>query len=391
MKESSTILIIGPTPPPFHGVSAATRILLDSLASQRFSVIHLDTADRRGIAHVDQPDLWDVLLFLRQWVACLFMLVRNRPQICYLPLSQSRIGFIRDSFFMLPAFFVEASVVAHLHGGNFDQVYAQGGRVFQRYVDVVLRRVAKYVVLGNMLKPMFSPWATPECVAVVPNGVPDFFATERGEKETGNPAKFRVVFLSTLSRQKGLFVLIDAMALVAAESPEAELHIAGPWWGTGTEEMAHRQVLATRLTERVIFHGPLVGENKMRFLRLGDVFVFPGLQQEGQPLTVLEAMSAGLPVIATDRGCLRETVVENVTGFIVPPNSPIAIAERLLFFIRDRSAQEKFGRNARRRYEQEYTMSIFAARMGDVFSHVMRPDCQENQTEMKSTHGSTCL
>ena len=388
MNEPLKILIVGPSPPPYHGVSVATKVLLDSLSSEHFSVVHLDTADRRGIAHVDQPDLWDVLLFIRQWIVHVTNIVRKRPQICYLPLSQSRIGFVRDSFFMIPAFLAGSAVVTHLHGANFDQVYEHGGRVFKQYVDFILKRVAKFVVLGEMLKPIFSTWAKPDSIAVVPNGVPESSQARAIRYESGTSSKFRVMFLSTLSRQKGLFVLLDTISLVAREYPDVEFHIAGLWWGTGTEEEAREQLLATQQTARVIFHGLLSGDDKMQFLRSGDVFVFPGIQQEGQPLTVLEAMCAGLPVIATDRGCLRETVVEGVTGFIVPPNSPEAIAERLLYLIRSPEERHRIAKNARFRYEEEYTMPVFAARMADLFAQVIQSTCHRDPQAMNSRHQS---
>ena len=389
MNEPPKILIVGPTPPPYHGVSVATQVLLDSLSSERFSVVHLDTADRRDIAYVDQPDLWDVLLFIHQWLAHATTIVRKRPQICYLPLCQSRIGFVRDSFFMIPAFLAGSAVVAHLHGANFDHVYMHGGRIFKWYVDFILKRVTKFVVLGEMLILIFKPWANPEAIAVVPNGVPESPPNDRSREGSDTSSRCRVVFLSTLSRQKGLFVLLDAIPLIAREYPDVEFHIAGPWCGRGTEEEAREQLVATQQSARVTFHGPLIGEDKMKFLRSGDVFVFPGIQQEGQPLTVLEAMCACLPVIATDRGCLRETVVEGLTGFIVPPNSPEAIAERLLHLIRSPEERRQLAKNARLRYEEKYTMSIFAARMADLFAQLVQSDFHRIPRTMSSHHKST--
>ena len=171
MDKRSTILIIGPTPPPYHGVSVSIQVLLDYLPTKQFAVSHVNTADRRGIAHVNQPDLWDVVLFVHQWFRYVFALFINRPNISYLPLSQTRIGFMRDSLFMLPAVLCRTAVVAHLHGASFEHVYQNGGPLYQRYVDWVLPRVSKFVVLGETLKPIFRKWTKPAEVAVVPNGV----------------------------------------------------------------------------------------------------------------------------------------------------------------------------------------------------------------------------
>lgn len=388
INKRPTIFIIGPTPPPYHGVSVATQLLLDYLPTRQFSVNHVDTADRRGIAHVDQPDLWDGFLFVRQWIRHITAILQNRPHVCYLPLSQSRIGFVRDSLFMLPALLCNTAVVVHLHGANFEHVYRTGGSLFQRYADWVLRRVSKFIVLGDMLRPIFQRWTEPSTVAVVPNGVVEMLPHPLEGESHRRASTFRIVFLSTLSQGKGLFVLLDALALVAKKQDDFECHIAGPWWGVGTEETARARVSALGLEPRATFHGILTGCDKARFLKSGDVFVFPGIQQEGQPLTVLEAMCAGLPVIATDRGCLRETVVEGVTGFIVQPHSPEAIADRILKLIREPHTRKRMGTNARRRYEQEYTMSAFASRMADLLAEVSQLDYRKNPKSMDSHHWS---
>ncbi|HEY7532802.1 MAG TPA: hypothetical protein VH681_08520, partial [Nitrospiraceae bacterium] len=78
MTGKPTLLIIGPTPPPYHGVAVAVQTLMESDLRDSFHLVHLDLADRRGIAHVNNPDLHDVLLFIRQWCCLLDLLYRTR-------------------------------------------------------------------------------------------------------------------------------------------------------------------------------------------------------------------------------------------------------------------------------------------------------------------------
>ena len=119
MKERVRLLILGPTPPPFHGVAVAVQTLLGSNLANRFQVAHLDLADRRGIQHVNKPDLHDVVLFVRQWLKLLRILINFYPNVSYLVLSQSTVGFLRDSLLIWPAYLRGSHVVLHLHGGNF--------------------------------------------------------------------------------------------------------------------------------------------------------------------------------------------------------------------------------------------------------------------------------
>lgn len=368
MAEKPTVILIGPTPPPYHGVSVATRLILTSGLAGSFRLVHLDTADRRGIQHVDKPDLYDLFLFMKQFFKNVVFLLLKRPALFYIPVSQTRIGFFRDSLFILPALMAGCPVVVHLHGAAFDRLYEQSGPIWRAYAGVILRRVARFIVLGEMLKPIFRRWVADERISVVPNGIPS--AGPVGGPTVGKkPVEkrpFRVLFLSTLSRQKGLFVLLDAAAQVLREEKEVEFHIAGSWYGDKTGSDVAAWLDRTGLQQNVRFVGAVTGEEKGSFLRSGDLFVFPGIQQEGQPLTVLEAMSEGLPVIATDRGCLRETVLDGVTGLIVSPNAPEAIAEKIVALIRDPHLRERMAAAGRKRFEAHYTQDRFVRRLEKV-------------------------
>lgn len=369
MLEKPVILLIGPTPPPYHGVSTAMQILLTSPIADTFRLVHLDISDRRGISHVDRPDLHDVFLFAKQILRNLALIVRERPALFYLPISQTRLGFLRDSFFILPALMARIPVIVHLHGAHFEELYAGSGLFWKAYMGAVLRRISRFIVLGDMLRPIFSRWTAPDRISVVPNGVRRDADSERprrvSTRSDGNP--FRVIFLSSLSRQKGLLMLLQAIPPVLNAHPDVEFLIAGPWWGEASRREAGDYVASFGITEKVCFIGPVTGRQKSEFLRSGDLFVFPGIQQEGQPMTVLEAMSEGLPVIATDRGCLKETVIDGITGFIVPPNSPGAIAEKIIRLIRDPALRTIMAANALRRVEECYTVERFASRLSGVF------------------------
>ena len=148
MRDKALLLIIGPTPPPYHGVAVAMQTLLQSSLVDRFRVSHLDLADRRGIQHVNKPDLHDVVLFCQQWIKLISILVRKRPAATYLVLSQSTIGFIRDSLLLWPAFISGSRLVLHLHGGNFREWFLDRSWLMRTYVRTVLGRASRVVVVG---------------------------------------------------------------------------------------------------------------------------------------------------------------------------------------------------------------------------------------------------
>ncbi|MEP6890665.1 MAG: glycosyltransferase family 4 protein, partial [Nitrospirota bacterium] len=331
VTEKPKLLIIGPTPPPYHGVAIAIQTLLRSPLSEKFDVVHLELADRRGIQHVNKPDLHDVLLFINQWSKFLGLLIRYRPRMVYLVISQTTIGFLRDSFLIWPAYFWGSRVILHLHGGNLREWFLGRSWFMRSYVCAILSRVHHVIVLGESLKELLHGLVKTSRVSVVPNGI-EWRAVQ--SKSEPNPIRrYRILHLSTLSHLKGALVLLNALPHVIRHRQDVEFVFAGPWSHFEDQQEAEAFIAKQNLFSYVTFTGQVEGETKYSLIESADLFVFAGVQQEGQPLVVIEAMAAGLPVIFTDRGCLSETVINGETGIEVPINNAHRLADCILWLL----------------------------------------------------------
>jgi glycosyltransferase involved in cell wall biosynthesis len=367
MAEKPAVLVIGPTPPPYHGVAIVTKALLNSDLRSHFNVAHLDLSDRRGIAFVDHPDLHDVVLFLKQWARLLSTLIRERPRVVYLPISQSAVGFLRDSLLIWPSYLWGGHIVLHLHGGHFRIWYESCGRMMKAYVRRVLKPAKRVIVLEESLKTIFRGLVDDGKISVVPNGV-GWDKREPSMETFPKRRKHRVLYLSTVNRQKGALVLLAAIPLVERVRSDVEFVFAGPWSSERDRADAERFITEQNLDELVSFIGPVEGEEKQALYMSADLFVFPGIQQEGQPLVVLEAMAAGIPVIFTDRGCLRETVAE--AGLEAEIDNPRALAEQILWLVSHPDEMRCMGAAGRNRFEMFYTHDRFIERMTRLFASV---------------------
>ncbi|HSL04375.1 MAG TPA: glycosyltransferase family 4 protein [Nitrospiraceae bacterium] len=367
MIAKFSILLIGPTPPPFHGVSVAIQTLLQSCIVEQFRVCHLDLADRRGIQHVNKPDLQDVALFLRQWLRLVSMLFRDCPTLTYLVLSQSTIGFLRDSFLIWPASLRGSHIVLHLHGANIRDWFLGRSWFMRAYVRAVLSRVTRIIVLGDSLKSQFDGLVDTRRIAVVPNGI-EWKDSGSSKRMVRSSSPYRILHLSTLSHLKGALVLIEAIPSVVTHRKDLEFVFAGPWSHSEDKQWADQFILQQGIGQYIKFTGQVEGDRKRALFESSDIFAFPGIQQEGQPLVVIEAMAAGLPVIFTDRGCLRNTVINGETGVEVPINDPHRLADRILWLLDHPDNMEAMGRRARQRYESLYTKKLHIENMIEVFA-----------------------
>lgn len=354
--ERPGLVLVGPTPPPVHGVSAHTRLLVSALeVRERFRVFHVDTADRRDLKNLGRIDVRNVVLGLKHAVELAGVVRRERPAVVHLPVSQNAPAFARDALFILVASVGSARVVTHLHGGYFGTFYASASGPVRWLVRWAHRRVEQAWVLGEGLRPHYDGLLPPNRVRVVPNGVAEpFDDAERLKRATTGP--LRVLFMGAVGRAKGVDVLLDAVEALSGRGADAHLTVAGPW--ASAED---RSVLEARLDEwveagRATVLGVVGGAAKARALSEADVFVLPTrYPYEGQPLAILEAMAARLPVVAAPRAAIPDMVEDGTTGILVAEGSAGALAEALERLASDLSLVTRLGEAGRTRWLAGFT------------------------------------
>jgi glycosyltransferase involved in cell wall biosynthesis len=144
--------------------------------------------------------------------------------------------------------------------------------------------------------------------------------------------------------------LLEALRLLAPRIPRLHLLLVG---GGGEEERIRRLVLEMGLGRRVIFTGFL--ENSVRVFPVLDLYVATSLK-EGLPLSLVEAMGAGLAVVATDVPGHRDVMIHGETGFLVPVEDPRALADAISSLLADPEARRRKGEAGRHRALKEFSI-----------------------------------
>jgi glycosyltransferase involved in cell wall biosynthesis len=344
-----SLVVIGPLPPPYHGVTISTSLVLaNRYLHERFDVRHVDTSDERSGQNLGKWEGKNVLLAIGSLVHLLRQL-RGPAGVVYLPLSQSSPGFLRDSLLVRIAVLRGWKVAAHLRGGEFRHFYDTSAWALRRWTRGTLRRITSVAVMGESLRWVFDGLVSPERIEVVPNGTPE------PEVDRGVRDETTVLFLSNLRRRKGIMEAVEAARLVTRKHDRARFLFVGEWEDQGlARDLRERIAVANG---RIQFKDPVVGADKERLLSSVGIVLFPPNEPEGHPRVVLEALAAGTPVVATDRGAIAETIVDGQTGFVLPDPDPAALAERILLLLRDADLRRRMGYAARARYLEHFTQT----------------------------------
>jgi len=365
------IIIVGPVPPPYHGVSVFTRILLESSLKEHYDIIHLNTTDKREKPNFGRMDFRNVYLGIKNLFQLLVYIIEFNPVLIYIPISQNIMGFFRDGLFIILAGIFRKKVVIHLHGGIFDRFYRKSPLPFKWFIRFAFKFVNRAIVLCSDFLDIFYPYFSSDKVVVVSNGIEDVFKGNYINREFIRKKDWNVLYLSTLSLDKGIMDLIESIPLVISRYKSVKFLIAGPWRRRNEKDIVCNFVKTRGLEKYVTFLGLVQKEEKYKLLRDGDIFVFPTRLFEGQPLAVVEAFMAGLPVISTDSGCLHSMIVNGVNGLKIPFSSPEDIANAIIYLIQHPEVSRKMSRENRKKFVETYTLEHTIHGINNVFRDVI--------------------
>lgn len=220
------------------------------------------------------------------------------------------------------------------------------------------------IVLGESLKYLFSDYFPPNKIFVAPNGGDYVFP-----KKTDSNQVFRILFISRLFKSKGIEDVIDAA--IQLNNPNCEFILAGGWSSDSRfKEKLLQKIEHSQINLKIL--PPVSGQSKFKLYADADIFVFPPILPEGHPWVTVESIAAGLPVISTNQGAITDCVIDGKNGFIVEPNRPDLIAEKIKFLLDNPSILKKMGMESRKHYEANFTAKNLVENFANVFNSVIK-------------------
>jgi glycosyltransferase involved in cell wall biosynthesis len=300
-----------------------------------------------------------------------------------------------------------AKLVLQLHGEWFSQNQPAVLEKRLRHVDLVTT-VSDYIT--EKTRSQF-PMIADRCRTIYNAVDTAEFSRERDCAVPPRREK-RILYAGAVSPHKGIHVLLDAFSIVVKEYPEAWLDVVGlqanyplaenfelqdrrlvesvyhfytyDWTSklkvklrlkppdTGTYLAHLKQRLSPEVSRKVAFRGFIPRPELVDLYYSADVFAFAPIWNEGFGIPPVEAMAAGVPVVATRSGAILETVKDQQTGFLVSKNAPRELAEAILNLLQDDGLRMKMGRAARDWVHANFTWDKIGEKMYRCYSNLCR-------------------
>lgn len=329
VKDKESIILIGPKPPPYGGIVSYCRDIINSNLNDIYEIIlHNDNIPNRLRPKIQTSkntfniirrdgliNTIKVLLFItKNYLSLLRKIFLTRPKIMHV-LSTGGLGFYRNSLNILIGKILGIKTIFHVLG-QIDDLYNSSNIFFKRAITSLLNLSSFVVVQSPGLENFLLHSANVRTkTANIFNGVDcEILNPNRQVASSSNQTKtLEVVTLGYLGFQKGTFDILK----LADKCKNNKINVIFKIIGGGQVDIFNKLVKDKGLTEVVIIYGPLQDYQKNNILKTSDTFLLPSYA-EGQPISILEAMAFGLPIISSTVGSIPE-VVGPKNGFLVSP------------------------------------------------------------------------
>ena len=282
-------------------------------------------------------------------------------RVLHLQVSE-RLSFPRKAAFAMAGKAMGMRTIVHHHGAEFIPVFENASWLYRGIVRFVVRKADVNIVLGESWHDFLkeSVGLGGSRVELLYNSVadiqPQIDALRAVLKRKARMTQF--LFLANLSPRKGISEFIQAMSSLH----EAGLPVTAVIAGGGEIERYKKEAADRKVGSICHFNGWVGRQDVLRLLAESDAMVLPS-HHEGFPISILEALCAGLPVIATPVGAIPELLHDQQDCLLVPPGDPIALAEAMRRLASDRTLAALLGRNGRSIYESKFAVEKYMQKM----------------------------
>lgn len=377
------ILFVMHMPPPVHGAAMVGQFIHDSeLINEAFDCSYVNMAVATRLEDVGKGGWHKIKGILKKLLEVRKAVKQVKPDFVYITPNSAGAPFYKDFFTVMMLKMMGQRIVMHFHnkGVATRQNRWLDNWLYRKYFEDV-----KLILLADALYEDVWKYVKREDVFVCPNAIPEIgmVSDAVSSKDVANLdtvyTKPRILWLTNIMRTKGIMEFLEALKLLKEKGVKFHVDFVGGLTKEMTGDEFDTALTMMGLNDCCTYHGPKYGDDKYAFYRDADVFVLPSYT-EALPVSILEAMQFGLPVVASNVGGVSAEVEDGVTGFLLGGKQPVMlntfrpdvheIADKIERLLQDADLRRRMGRAGREKFEREFTLDVFENKMAGILRRI---------------------
>ncbi len=347
------VLIIGPgsSKSESGGVVSVIENLIENLDS-KYKITRIITMRPVGIFN-------RLILYVNSFYLIFKSKLNKNNKIAHMHMA-SRFSFYRKSLIVLVLKVLQIPSILHLHGAEFHIFFSEESSLIKKkYIKWIFGLSNKVILLTHSWDEWYKNSICEKNSTVIYNGTGNYY------HKASIPIEQRdniVLFLGRLGKRKGIYDLLNAFKDVLSKIPNAQLKIGGD----GEVDLCKKLAKELNISSNVSFLGWVGEEEKGKLLNEAKIYILPSYN-EGLPMGVLEAMSAGIGIITTPVGGIPEAIENNKNGILVKEGSVEEIADAIISILSDSDKNTTLGLEAKKTYHEKFEIKKVAIQVERIY------------------------
>ena len=324
------ICMIVPSLSAKGGITAVVSGYRGSKLEEKYDIKYIETYCDGGI-------VCKLFIVLKAYFSFIYTILFWKPSIIHIHSSFGG-SFYRKLPFIVISDFFHKTIINHIHGADFKEFYLSASKRKKDRIKKVYDKCTVIVALSKEWENNLKRIVDEKKIIVIENyGVLNLSAIkERQEKKNTN----NILFLGFVCKRKGCYDIPQIVEIVKKDIPDVKFVLAG-----SGEIKQVKSIVPDTIKENIVFPGWVRDKQKDNLLREADLFFLPSYY-EGMPMSILEAMSYGLPIVSTSVGGITKIVHDKENGFVAEPGDIEKLSKSIITLLTDTRLLKEAGNNS---------------------------------------------
>jgi len=332
------------------GISTLIGEILNSDLKDDFAVEYIESQAE------DFKSFDKLILAVKAVFLFIVKILTKNPSLVYVHIG-SNASLYRESFFVVIAKIFCKKTVAHFHAGDVDEYLEKQSNLGRKFISWAIGQSDKLIAVSKDSAEKLHKLVPKNEIEIIVNAIdtkPFAFSPNRFENRSKT---VRLLFVGAMGKLKGETDLADAIKIISTKNTDFRVSFLG----FGGENL-QKYCAEIRIENFIEFVGAVSLTERLAFFENADIFVLPTLA-EAMPMSVIEAMAAGLPIVSTTVGGIPELVEESEEGFLIEPSNARKLAEKLSILISDKDLRIKMGKKAQEKVGKELNFRVYTEKL----------------------------
>ena len=297
------------------GIAAVINGYYGSKLEEDFDLIYVES-------YKDGNKITKLLKAICGYIRFLKILLVDKPDIIHIHSSFGP-SFYRKIPFIYLSNWLNKPIINHIHGADFEEFYSMASNYKKKLIEKIYKKCSIIIALSHEWKEKLKLIVDEDYIEIIENY--SILHEDAIKNKIKRPLNYKVLFLGEIGKRKGCYDIPKVIKSVLKRIPNVKFILAGSGDETQILELAKKH----KVENYIELPGWIRGKDKDSLLRECDVFFLPSYN-EGMPMSILDAMGYGLPIVSTNVGGIPKIVRENENGYCYNPGDIEGFANSII-------------------------------------------------------------